>query len=97
MIKSIKTITVFASKVYVKNYFKRFFVPSCFLYRVIFCNKIISFAALDTNNVTVKKQVLELLSALCVYNLEGHARALDTLQNYKASKLHYHSYYIYLT
>jgi len=48
------------------------------------CNNF--FTALDTNNVTVKKQVLELLSALCVYNLEGHARALDTLQHYKASK-----------
>lgn len=40
-------------------------------------------AALDTNNVTVKKQVFELLSALCVYNEEGHARALDTLEHYK--------------
>jgi len=50
------------------------------------CRVTISFTALDTNNVTVKKQVLELLSALCVYNLEGHARALDTLQHYKASK-----------
>nr|CAD7259934.1 unnamed protein product [Timema shepardi] len=41
-------------------------------------------AALDTNNVTVKKQVLELLSALCVYNAEGYSRALDALQHYKA-------------
>lgn len=40
-------------------------------------------AALDTNNITVKKQVFELLSALCVYNQEGHARALDTLDHYK--------------
>lgn len=40
-------------------------------------------AALDTNTVTVKKQVIELLSALCVYNKEGHARALDTLEHYK--------------
>lgn len=40
-------------------------------------------AALDTANVTVKKQVFELLSALCVYNEEGHARALDTLEHYK--------------
>lgn len=44
-------------------------------------------AALDTNNITVKKQVFELLSALCVYNQEGHARALDTLDHYKVSKL----------
>lgn len=42
-------------------------------------------AALDTNNVTVKKQVFELLSALCVHNEEGHARALDTLDHYKVS------------
>ncbi|XP_044263150.1 inverted formin-2 isoform X2 [Tribolium madens] len=43
-------------------------------------------AALDTNNVTVKKQVFELLSALCVHNEEGHARALDTLEHYKKLK-----------
>lgn len=42
-------------------------------------------AALDTNNVAVKKQVFELLSALCVHNEEGHARALDTLDHYKVS------------
>lgn len=42
-------------------------------------------AALDTNNVTVKKQIFELLSALCVYNEEGHARALDTLEHYKVT------------
>ncbi|CAH0559409.1 unnamed protein product [Brassicogethes aeneus] len=43
-------------------------------------------AALDTANVTVKKQVFELLSALCVHNEEGHARALDTLDHYKKIK-----------
>ncbi|KAL3278659.1 hypothetical protein HHI36_016196 [Cryptolaemus montrouzieri] len=43
-------------------------------------------AALDTNNVTVKKQVFELLSALCVHNAEGHARALDTLEDFKKMK-----------
>ncbi|XP_045460083.1 inverted formin-2 [Harmonia axyridis] len=43
-------------------------------------------AALDTTNVTVKKQVFELLSALCVHNAEGHARALDTLEDYKKMK-----------
>nr|CAD7426281.1 unnamed protein product [Timema monikensis] len=42
--------------------------------------------SLDTNNVTVKKQVLELLSALCVYNAEGYSRALDALQHYKELK-----------
>lgn len=40
-------------------------------------------AALDTPNVTVKKQALELLSALCVYNSDGYARALDALEHYK--------------
>jgi hypothetical protein len=40
-------------------------------------------AALDTPNPTVKKQVLELLSALCVYNAEGYARALDALDHHK--------------
>ncbi|XP_047102012.1 uncharacterized protein LOC124721206 [Schistocerca piceifrons] len=43
-------------------------------------------AALDTPNVTVKKQVLELLSALCVYNAEGYARALDALERYQELK-----------
>lgn len=43
-------------------------------------------AALDTNNATVKKQVFELLSALCVHNEEGRARALDTLEHYKKLK-----------
>lgn len=42
--------------------------------------------ALDTTNVTVKKQVFELLSALCIYNAEGYARALETLDYYKVSK-----------
>lgn len=39
--------------------------------------------ALDTSNVTVKKQVFELLSALCAYNADGYARALETLEHYK--------------
>ncbi|XP_018332237.1 formin-J [Agrilus planipennis] len=43
-------------------------------------------AALDSGNVTVKKQVIELLSALCVHNQEGHARALDTLDYCRKSK-----------
>lgn len=42
-----------------------------------------SISALDTSNVTVKKQVFELLSALCVYSPEGYARALDALEFYK--------------
>lgn len=42
-------------------------------------------AALDTSNVMVKKQVLELLAALCVYSPEGHALTLDALDHYKVS------------
>lgn len=42
--------------------------------------------ALDTNNVTVKKQVFELLSALCAYNADGYARATETLEHYKVRK-----------
>lgn len=44
-------------------------------------------AALDTNNETVKKQVFELLSALCAYSPEGYNRALDTLEHYKVCSL----------
>ncbi len=40
-------------------------------------------AALDTPNALVKKQVFELLSALCVYNADGYARSLDALEHYK--------------
>lgn len=43
-------------------------------------------AALDTANITVKKQVFELLSALCVYNADGYARTLDALEHFKTLK-----------
>ncbi|XP_022216703.2 FH2 domain-containing protein 1 isoform X1 [Drosophila obscura] len=43
-------------------------------------------AALDTQNATVKKQVFELLSALCAYSAEGYARAIETLEFYKNLK-----------
>ncbi|OWF45788.1 FH2 domain-containing protein 1 [Mizuhopecten yessoensis] len=43
-------------------------------------------AALDTDNVTVKKQVFELLSALCVYSKDGYKRALEALDKYKVAK-----------
>jgi len=43
-------------------------------------------AALDTNSSQVKKQVFELLSALCVYNAEGYSRALEALEHYKTFK-----------
>ncbi|XP_041982715.1 inverted formin-2 [Aricia agestis] len=43
-------------------------------------------AALTSPTPAVKKQVFELLSALCVYNADGYARAVDTLDRYKALK-----------
>lgn len=43
-------------------------------------------SALDTANVTVKKQVFELLSALCVYNADGYQRTLDALEHFKVLK-----------
>ena len=43
--------------------------------------------ALDTSNVVVKKQVFELLSALCAYNADGYARAIETLEYYKVSQI----------
>ncbi|CAG9568417.1 unnamed protein product [Danaus chrysippus] len=43
-------------------------------------------AALMTPTAAVKKQVFELLSALCVYNADGYARAVDTLDRYKTLK-----------
>lgn len=39
--------------------------------------------ALDTSNCTVKKQIFELLSALCAYNSNGYKRAIETLEYYK--------------
>ena len=42
-------------------------------------------AALDTTNIQVKKQVFELLSALCVYNAEGYNRAIEALEFYKVT------------
>lgn len=39
--------------------------------------------ALDTDNAPVKKQVFELLSALCMYSADGYARAIDALGHYK--------------
>ncbi|XP_053451936.1 inverted formin-2 isoform X2 [Nycticebus coucang] len=41
--------------------------------------------ALDTSNVMVKKQVFELLAALCIYSPEGHALTLDALDHYKSA------------
>ncbi|KAK0047847.1 serine-rich adhesin for platelets [Biomphalaria pfeifferi] len=39
--------------------------------------------ALDTDNVAIKKQVVEILSALCVYSTNGYTRVLDILEYYK--------------
>lgn len=44
-------------------------------------------AALDTNNEIVKKQVFELLSALCAYSRSGYCRAIETLENFKVNKI----------
>ncbi|XP_067663787.1 inverted formin-2-like isoform X1 [Haliotis asinina] len=41
-------------------------------------------AALETNNVMVKLQIFELLSALCVYSRDGYDLTLDALERYKA-------------
>lgn len=38
--------------------------------------------ALDSDNQTVKKQVFDLLSALCAYSPEGYNRAFETLEHY---------------
>jgi hypothetical protein len=46
----------------------------------------LSFLALDTNNIQVKKQVFELLSALCVYSADGYQRALQALEHYQTFK-----------
>ena len=46
------------------------------------------FSALDTSNVMVKKQVFELLSALCMYSSQGHQLAIDALENYMVSVLY---------
>jgi len=34
----------------------------------------------------VKKQVFELLAALCIYSPEGHMLTLDALDHYKVSR-----------
>lgn len=41
--------------------------------------------ALDSDNYTVKKQVFDLLSALCAHSPEGYNRAFDTLEHYMVS------------
>lgn len=42
-----------------------------------------NFVAMDTTNIMIKKQVLELLSAVLMYNETGYSLALDALDFYK--------------
>ncbi|XP_061099974.1 inverted formin-2-like isoform X1 [Conger conger] len=42
--------------------------------------------ALDTSNTMVKKQVFDLLAALCMFSVDGHSLALDALEHYKSVK-----------
>ncbi|GAB1862380.1 FH2 domain-containing protein 1 [Camponotus japonicus] len=49
-----------------------------------YCVKLAS--ALETACPSVKKQVVELLSALCVYSQDGRQRAIDTLHIYQERK-----------
>ena len=44
-------------------------------------------SALDTACPSVKKQVVELLSALSVYSQDGRQRAIDTLHEYQVIEL----------
>ena len=62
-------------------------LPSHFQVKLISKNKTHNLPALDTNSSQVKKQVFELLSALCVYNAEGYSRALEALDHYKVTEL----------
>ncbi|ELT89503.1 hypothetical protein CAPTEDRAFT_33095, partial [Capitella teleta] len=43
-------------------------------------------SAFDNNNATVKKQIFDLLSALCSYSKSGYGRALEALDHYKELK-----------
>ncbi|KAH9487845.1 hypothetical protein Btru_067792 [Bulinus truncatus] len=44
---------------------------------------LINSETIDTDNVSIKKQVFEILSALCVYSREGYSRVLDILEFFK--------------
>ncbi|XP_067895137.1 inverted formin-2-like isoform X2 [Heterodontus francisci] len=48
--------------------------------------------ALDTSVILVKKQVFELLAALCMYSPEGHDLVLHALQHYKYVKKHHYRF-----
>lgn len=49
-----------------------------------YCRRLIK--AMDTNNAMVKKQVVDLLSALSMYSAEGHKLALDALDTFRTMK-----------
>lgn len=40
---------------------------------------------LDSRNVLLKIQIWELLSAMCVFNEEGHTTVLEALEHYRVS------------
>ncbi|XP_078720213.1 inverted formin-2-like [Lampetra fluviatilis] len=52
--------------------------------------------AMDTGSELVKRQVMELLSALCVYSSEGHKLAIDALQHYKVVKSQHYRFSLIL-
>ncbi|XP_071086778.1 inverted formin-2-like isoform X2 [Haliotis cracherodii] len=56
----------------------------CLVQHPDYVNRLVK--ALDTTNAMVKKQVFELLSALCVYSPEGYRLALDALETFKTMK-----------
>ena len=62
--------------------FRHVVLSMCFV-QIIYLDLL--FVALDTTNTVVKKQVIELLSALCVYSNDGYERALSALEHYKVS------------
>ena len=45
--------------------------------------------------MTSRKQLFELLSALCVYSPEGYSRAIDALEHYKVTHHHFYVYFIF--
>lgn len=47
------------------------------------CSHILT--AMDTKNFTVKRQVIQLLTALSVYSPDGHDTCLNSLQHYKVN------------
>ena len=64
----------------------RLIVIELFLLNVLIILFCIFTTALDTKDTQVKRQVFELLSALCVYSADGYNRALEALEHYKQFK-----------